>query len=111
MTPEEKEQIINTFKEARNFISDPERWTKGTSARSINGVPIHPLNHNATCWCSFGAIEKVVSDSNRRLVHDICWLTKYTGVSYIEYNDLPETTHEDIMKMFDGAIALVEKEP
>jgi len=110
MTPEEKEQIINTFKEARNLISDPKRWTKETSARGCYGLTIHPLEKRATCWCSFGAIERVVSDNNQRLVHDICWLTKYIGMSYIKYNDLPETTHEDIMKMFDGTIALVEKE-
>lgn len=108
MTPN-KEEVIKMFEEARRLLSDPERWTKGASARDRNGIPIGSLNHNATCWCSFGAIDKVVNYNVLLQGYDI-WLTKYLGKSYIQYNDLSSTTHEDIMKMFDETIDLIKRE-
>lgn len=84
---------------ARELIVSPEKWIKG--AYEVNG-----------CYCMSGALRKVRTKRNDIYV-DYSYFEAYdllrtsTGAHGCipEFNDDPETTHEDVMRVFDSAIA------
>ena len=101
---------------AKELISDPARWTKGAGARDAKGVSCNTDAPEAVCWCSAGAIYRTtlsgecldearreLSKAARKLAPELfgdqAFFTDYVGL-----NDAKETTHADVMKMFDTAI-------
>lgn len=99
---------------AKSKIDQPEKWTKGASARDENRVVCRPGSEGAVCFCSAGALG-LASDllegvheadlflAAAKLVADSL-PTEDQGFSYLRYNDKPETTHEDVMALFGRAI-------
>ncbi len=102
------------LRKARALISDPSKWTQGASARDINGIPVGSGDDDAVCWCASGAHIKTVgyghilrSDS---ALQDAAQLLGAAG--FVFFNDHPGRTHDQVMWMFDLAVAIdeVEKE-
>ena len=87
------------LREARALIDTPEKWIKGRY--ECNG-----------CFCASGAI-RAVSDSlsawktARLLVVSV--LPREWAFHLPLYNDHCDTTHADIMALFDRAIAEAER--
>lgn len=113
---------LDILKAARSIISDEKNWTQGTFAKDVDGMMVSAASPDATCFCSLGAILKVM-DSNLFIFKTdaVKYLNKAVYIlgetdtpdeedSYI-YNDTHE--HSQVMLMWDKAIELakLEKEP
>lgn len=94
---------------ARLLIANPDNWIK------------RQLTDHKGCFCAMGALchvrdrllnTKATSDAYNT-ASDL--LDKVTmgraGVNYVTYNDSPDTTHADIMSLFDEALKLAKPEP
>lgn len=96
MSDEIKDNLIA----ARALIDTPEKWHKG----SMSGPG---------CLCAMGAVAKVIGWSymggTRIRSHpEVEHLRKQLPTGWWDvpkFNDAPETTHADIMALFDRAIA------
>lgn len=114
MTTANPSQIL---RKARELISDPERWTKGAFARNAQGASVSYRHDAATCFCSVGAVERAAFkdgvDDNQPI--SVALRALYRGKLYAipsiaAFNDRDDTTHGDVLAMFDRAIALAEDE-
>jgi len=43
---------------AREFLAQPEKWTKGAGARSIGGYVVSVASEEASCFCVAGALAR-----------------------------------------------------
>ena len=102
------DQLVQDLKAARAVIEKPETWTKGFYAHTATGEDVESEHPDATCWCVIGAVEKVTSEGHwMRAQNVIHYLGHYVPRrGYVaKFNDDPNTTHEDILAVFDKAIA------
>jgi hypothetical protein len=97
-------EAVAVLERARELISEPEHRTKGSYARTANGMGTSPRASGAVCWCMIGAVIREAGDS--ALAGDTLALllkvipTKSAAV----FNDT--STHADVLAAFDKAIAL-----
>ena len=100
--------IQDCLSDARKLIEKPENWTKGAHARDAAGESVDYDSLAALSFCASGALEKVHKDYG-----SVIWTKAYSALlksipnEYLDvadYNDDPETTHEDILRLFDIAI-------
>lgn len=100
--------------EARELISRPKRWGQGYYAQNTSGEMVGPLDEDAVCFCGHGALLKVLNESPLSAGNEFYQcagiLKKFTPTtersSYFPYfNDAIETTHEEVLAVFDKAIA------
>lgn len=102
------------LEKVRALIDKPEKWTKDTLARNIEGTPTFTSSGDAVSFCIIGAICKA-----KNLEPDFFYVQslldefvppEYTGFAkLIKFNNDEKTTHQDLMELFDKAIA-AEKE-
>ena len=98
---------------AKALIDTPEKWTRKVSARDKNLKPASASDKRACIFCSVGAVWRVfdgVLDDPAVLPCELCLERSLpSGFDDISaYNDDPDTTHPDIMSLFDRAIELAE---
>lgn len=106
---------------ARDLISEPERWAKwgyGFTEKPKNkGEAYRLMTHlvdKATCFCAWGAVSAVMgtysscahSAATFVLKDAIREHTEFIGIP--SFNDDPETTHADVLRMFNRAIKKAE---
>ena len=98
---------VELLKAAKAKIADPEHWTKRWFARTATDAKCMALSVRAVKWCAVGACETVGADYGRAwsLLRE-----NAPGGSLPALNDAPETTHADIMALFDRAIEAAEQE-
>lgn len=89
--------------EARKLIADEANWIKGRS-KAVNAF-------GEFCYCSTGAVEATIGDSSLfwsavDALTEASLTMEVDGVrrSIIGYNDDPDTTHTDVLAVFDEAI-------
>jgi hypothetical protein len=97
---------------ARAMIPTPNDWTKGVNARDADGDPVDACDPNAVCYCAEGTMQcaDAVSRGNGNFLRALAALSAalpeaYQNWDIHEYQDLPETTHADVLALFDRAIA------
>ena len=106
MKRERTKQIITDTKQ---LLSDPERWTKNTSARDVNGNMVAAKDDAARCWCLFGAV-RVSTDNFGEAISVTNILCDYLPYGYMfltNFNDAPETTHGDVIGVLDKALGTI----
>ena len=111
--------------QAKALISDKDHWTQRFFARNKERMPVSPAGKSACQWCAIGAIIRIRYNSKleylreaqayNALTQSIKDLNLDLGVSKDwdligAFNDHADTTHEDIIKIFDKAIQLAEGE-
>lgn len=127
----------DNLKAAKALISNPENWIKRYYEQDENGK-VDPYNTLPACkFYTIGANQRASLSHFGSRLNDYSWLvksehrsdhetvlaltsrhlrqalnelfnsTRYSGVA--SYNDDPATTHEDILKLYDNAIAIAEK--
>lgn len=111
------EKLSDRLKKIQAKIDTPEKWTKGTRAKTSDGREVDIDDPRASCFCIIGAMENAFIGyplgANR---HDV-WratvmgLRRDSGVfdtkrftSLVDFNDHEDTTHADVMVLFDAAI-------
>lgn len=101
---------VQILKDARALIADEKNWTRNAFARDSKGNEVTPDKEDATCFCAIGALSRVVQQPpyydlpGERLLGDEAWISGEIGVA--EFNDAH--THEDVLALFDRAIARAE---
>lgn len=107
---------LATLRAARALIADPARWCRGTEARDAQGFAVPGVSSVATCWCAIGAVRSAAGGYQwadaayclARALHPDApnGFAAEHGIGEVEsHNDDPETTHADVLAMFDTAIA------
>lgn len=94
-------QLVEDLKAARAVIEKPEAWTKGKWARTKGGQGVSWDSPEAVCFCAEGAIRLTVP-YDREVVTQSSLLGHYYMLA--AFNDDPETTHAEILALFDNAI-------
>ena len=93
---------------AKALISKPENWTQEVCARDAFGMPVASNDGAAICWCSIGAINRV-EHSGKDYNHALTTLESLVPHGSIpSFNDFPDRKHEEILALFDRAIAEAE---
>jgi hypothetical protein len=109
-------KTITALTAARDLLQDINKWTQKAGARTDFGATIHPAHDNASCFCSGGALERIVISRSGEVggaFHRSGWrldqaarLLGYRG--YIHLNDDTskprEEQHALVIRMFDMAI-------
>lgn len=100
-----------TLKAIKAVIDTPAKWTKEVLARDASGRKIRPSSPDAVCFCIFGAIDRVVPNTNDRVDYDnyifaeVVKLYPGTPGGLADFNDARKIGHADVMKVLDRAIA------
>lgn len=107
---------IDVFSKALELL-ETKGWTQGAGARDKNGNYVASFYQGAASFCSYGALQRSVCDSNQpfRVFDDSLFLLaeKING-SILEddlpidivtkWNDSPSQTKEDVVAMFKQII-------
>jgi hypothetical protein len=100
-------EVVEKLQEARALIE--RGWCKFASAKTAHGNHVDPTSEYAVSWCAYGAITRVEPDSNEAFVALLMRLelpAEWDDENAIgDYNDDVRTTKEDILALFDRAIA------
>lgn len=89
---------------ARAKISDPARWTRGSSAKTKHGSLTYSKDSAAVCWCAAGAVVSAVEDSNSPEADAALRSLRISMNGPIPlFNDTH--THAEVLAKFDEAIA------
>lgn len=102
---------IEVLRQARSLIDTPGKWCQGSYGEGPD-----PFDYSQRC--AFGAFcdarTELGLDGTARdtaldysLASKDAWDYRHTG-SYVTFNDHPDTTHQDIMDLFDKAIKIAE---
>lgn len=110
---------IRMLEVAKALISSPEKWTQGVSARDARGRHVDYGSQQARCWCVLGAMMKIdVGLDNFFGRQGAIWLLEktmksiwpsYSGLG--SWNDAPERTHADVMRLFTAAAVFAQQVP
>jgi len=98
---------------ARGLISDPAKWTKGAFARTREDRVCGVRTVGAVKFCMSGAMGQIGSlhdDLHAEAIKVVMEAMDAQGTDQrfvSNWNDAPERTHEEVLAMFDKAIALV----
>jgi hypothetical protein len=103
--------------EAKALIEDKAHWTQLYYATAANGRAVDANNENATCFCSVGAVYRVL-DLNENMSPPEIWRTPHPNAiaalnraamelfegncGIVMVND--RNGHEAVMQVFDRAI-------
>jgi hypothetical protein len=108
---------------ADELLSEPSKWTQSTSARDSDGNPTALDGPRAACWCLHGAIiraNKELADGDPSKLEDsepeceeaedaldACLMDSFPVApkGYVDFNDRPGTTFEDVKHLLRCAIA------
>ena len=94
---------------ARALIATPEAWIQGRFAQDANGVPVGPFDEWACKFCTVGAITcasgEPLTETRASILR--AHLPKPFD-NLVNFNDHPDTTHADVLALFDRAIASEE---
>jgi hypothetical protein len=89
----------DTLIKARALIDTPHKWIKNRYAGW--------REDDIACYCAYGALEQAVNfnPTIKKPAYDVLASFVPNGEIVVSYNDHYDTTHEDIMNLFDKAIA------
>lgn len=105
-------KVSKILQAARKKIEDPANWTKHAPARDSDGCLVDPKNSHATCWCTVGAFYSVTPDYDDFLktVKFVNTILPDVYEKISDFNDHPETTHDQVLSLFDRAIEKAKPE-
>jgi len=109
--------------EARNLLSDPDRWTQWYYARDEKGNHRQAQSKDAVCFCSIGAIMKAsgreTSIHQKHTGQDLEYLAQAmrpdrqgmsVGQAITRFNDASDRSHKEVLAAFDKAIVIAQTE-
>lgn len=109
VAPHPQKALLDAFDAAWNLIKHPADWIQGMNATTREGAHIPYYHREAECFCSHGALRRVVKYTS---VHDQkirAAFAKAMGFSPITtFND--NHTHEEVMAAWAAARELLEKD-
>jgi hypothetical protein len=96
---------VDILKAARELIAKPERWTRGTFARNLDGHPVPYDTSLAASFCALGAICHIATLCPRERTQAECMLRGELPTLQLvsAFNDSHD--HPEVLALFDRAIA------
>lgn len=96
---------------ARAKIAEPGSWTRLEFARDANGRATHSTSDTAVCFCALGAVNAVAYLYSRGALRRLLEAAVPPGFESRvgTYNDHPDTTHADVLALYDRAIEKAER--
>lgn len=108
------QQVIDALKAAREKISKPEHWTQNAFARDAKGQAVGELSGEACSYCAIGACYALrVHTIARSAVGALEQTLRESGQEsafVAMFNDAEDTTHDDVLDLFDGTIQRLENQ-
>ena len=107
-------QVTKLLTDAKLLISDKANWTKSAYAKDDKGRTVECFSEEATCFCSLGAlhrasgtafVEHTVERDAINILHESIPRDDCGWRSIAVFNDAASRTHEEVMKVWDDAIA------
>lgn len=115
--------MLEELLETRNILSKEEHWCKGKLFKRNYAkfdvsycllgalmVADREIERKQQNFIDFIETHEVLSECVALLSLTIQRLTKIKNIQLEEYNDSPDTTHSDILKVLDLSIAELEEE-
>ena len=91
---------------AQDLIRSPDHWAIESYAYDANGTRVEPNATEATCWCSLGAIQKIL-DQDDGLAEHVTFDLLGKAIDNPKTGAVPDFndthTHAEVMVMFDRA--------
>lgn len=100
---------VTILKRARKLIEKPERWIQGPYARTRDGVSTFGSDPAACAFCMAGAIQRVTNSTDGDDAAET-FLDRATRDGLYAFNEKPGRKHAQVLRAFDKAIALAEKD-
>lgn len=115
MTELEHEKAIEILRTAREMIRDPRRWTQHAMNRDASGRQLDHIGDSmAAKWDASGA---VLSAFGQPRWIGPAWLAYAALVHFLpantalaQFNDAPDTTHAQVLELFNHAIGWLKLE-
>lgn len=104
--PTDQELLAILQKVDQQVFTSPEKWTKGSCARTKNGNPVWSYSGYAACFCLVGAFRRVKAPETDSVLE---LLTGLPSDRIADYNDAPRRTFADIKKRLASRIAFFER--
>lgn len=108
MTTRQQKRTLEILIEARKLLSNPKHWVKSHSAVDKDGNTLGSCqSRKAVAFCSSGALARAAGKGgDNNLAFTALGLGLPEGRTCpIAFNDGMRTTHKQILRMFDRAIA------
>jgi hypothetical protein len=118
-----RDTILRRLIEARDLISDPNRWVKGCAAVDADGIGVDALDKSAVQFCAVGAIDRVCNKKNKKTIngdehyHQIVHLLNMEcirsekGSWMVDLNDSPSPhARRSVLGCFNRVIKQLESE-
>ena len=115
---------LEVLKKARTRIATSEHWTQGCFAKDADGRAVTSGSPNAACFCAVGALEnasgypwydggyegyRAASVALQDTIYGDCPPSRVsTSSNIMRWNDAYLRKHEEVLAMFDKAIANLE---
>jgi hypothetical protein len=100
-------EVVEKLQEARALIE--RGWCKFYGAKTAKGSYVDPESRYAVAWCAYGALIRVDPGERLDLLSRLynAFPPEMLGEDDLlgDYNDDPKTTKEDILSLYDRAIA------
>lgn len=102
--------LLSQLKQIRSLLEDPNNWIQGLSAVDKNGIELDANHPDACKFCLYGAALSVAEwDTVEGAVlfnslERACGVYPNFGLG--SWNDAPNRTHQDVIKVIDTAIAV-----
>lgn len=104
--------VVDVLMQARAKIEKRENWIKGRFAADKAGFEVFSDEPGACRFCAIGSLLATpCSQEEYEEARNFLFVAmeerdrRAYGYSLAGYNDDPKTTHEDILNLFDRAIA------
>ena len=99
---------VETLRDAKALIDTPAKWTQNANARRSDDSDCSSAHPDAVCFCIVGAVWRASGETFSKAFHLVHWQAQKEGRHVVQFNDHPDTSHNDVMAFFDRAIALAE---
>lgn len=102
-------QLAQDLRAAKALIDTPQKWTQRAFAKTADGALTTYTAEDAACFCSAGAIFRVVGDAEPRERACLDALGATMGTHRLDIPKFNDTrTHAEVMAAWDAAIAAAE---
>lgn len=106
---------VEALKGVIDRLKDPTHWVKGIRALTEHGWDTAPTSPEAVQWCLGGAVINVLQNEHwagwfsgdpiGKRFHELARARGFTGPhGFVDFNNDPATTHEDLMLFLKEAL-------
>ncbi len=117
--------VIKVLVDARAFLTPEPRWIKYAWAIDADGGSTNIQSLDAVAWCALGGLEHTLIRHNTESPIRCLMVARSAAMGWLDragaeivgdgnwesvdtYNDLADTTHADVLALYDRAIALAK---